>query len=280
MLTTINFTSTFNQKTRSRHNSAYNTAIQSSSSGWLPAIPNLTWTRLNWRGRALSTTSQRFPSAVVLWHLVVPRSSDWTPSVFSSPVNAESIPWQACHRGQCQMILSASTTAPRRSLDDNSVATLIHMFVASQVDYCSSLLIGVPKKTTNKLQRVLNAAAQIVSNTCKYDRGLSSSGNANFTCWTLTTVCVQVYKCLHNMAPGYLSALCQPVSRVPGRSHVSSAGRGKLNLLCVNLSMYGGRAFAYAGPTCWNSLPDTLKNINLSLQTFKHHLKTFLFSSY
>jgi len=29
---------------------------------------------------------------------------------------------------------------------------------------------------------------------------------------TLST-CVQVYKCLHNMSPGYLSALCQPVSR-------------------------------------------------------------------
>ena len=29
---------------------------------------------------------------------------------------------------------------------------------------------------------------------------------------TLST-CVQVYKCLHNMATGYLSALCQPVSR-------------------------------------------------------------------
>jgi len=33
-------------------------------------------------------------------------------------------------------------------------------------------------------------------------------------------VCVQVYKCLHNMAPGYLSALCQPVSGVPGRRHL------------------------------------------------------------
>ena len=43
---------------------------------------------------------------------------------------------------------------------------------------------------------------------------------------------------------------------------------------------YGGRAFAYAGPTSWNSLPDGLKNINLTLQTFKRHLKTFLFSTF
>ena len=60
----------------------------------------------------------------------------------------------------------------RRSLDDNSAATLVHAFVASRVDYCGSLLIGAPKKTTDKLQRVLNAAVRIVSNTRKYDRGL------------------------------------------------------------------------------------------------------------
>jgi len=39
-------------------------------------------------------------------------------------------------------------------------------------------------------------------------------------------------------------------------------------------------SFAYAGPPPWNSLPDNLNNVNLSLQTFKRHLKTFFFPSY
>ena len=30
-------------------------------------------------------------------------------------------------------------------------------------------------------------------------------------------------------------------------------------------------------PTSWNSLLDSLKDINLTLQTFKRHLKTFVF---
>ena len=42
----------------------------------------------------------------------------------------------------------------------------------------------------------------------------------------------------------------------------------------------GDGRFAYAGPTSWSSLPDSLKDINLTLQTFKRHLKTFLFSTY
>jgi len=39
----------------------------------------------------------------------------------------------------------------RRSVDDDSVATLVHAFVVNRVDYCVGLLA--------KLQRVLNAAA-------------------------------------------------------------------------------------------------------------------------
>ena len=34
--------------------------------------------------------------------------------------------------------------------------------------------------------------------------------------------------------------------------------------------------FVY-GHTSWNSLPDGLNNVNLTLQTFKRHLKTFVF---
>ena len=112
--------------------------------------------------------------------------------------------------------------------------------------YCGSLLIGAPKKTTDKLQRVLNAAARIVSNTHKYHRGLSHFRRRELH-WLHADdrvrfrVCVQVYKCLHNMAPGYLSTLCQPVSSVPGRRHLRSARRGELDFPRVTLATYGER---------------------------------------
>ena len=32
----------------------------------------------------------------------------------------------------------------------------------SRVDYCDAVLAGAPKSVTNKLQRVLNAAARVV----------------------------------------------------------------------------------------------------------------------
>ena len=59
------------------------------------------------------------------------------------------------------------------SLDMESAATLVHALVASHIDYCNAVLAGAPKVTTDKLQRVLNAAARVISGTTKFDCGLS-----------------------------------------------------------------------------------------------------------
>jgi len=51
---------------------------------------------------------------------------------------------------------------------------LVHAFITSRMDYCNAVLAGSPKSATDTLQRVLNAAARLFTNTDKYDRGLSS----------------------------------------------------------------------------------------------------------
>jgi len=90
-----------------------------------------------------------------------------------------------------------------------------------------------------------------------------------------------MFRCLHKMAPEYLSTYCQPVSGISGRRHLQSADRGHLDFPGVKLASYGRRSFAYAGPLNWNSsLPAYLKDSSLSLSSFKHHLKTFIFSFY
>ena len=61
----------------------------------------------------------------------------------------------------------------RRSLDADSASTLVYAFVTSRVDYCNAILARAPKTTTDRLQRVLNAAARVVSDTKKFDQGLS-----------------------------------------------------------------------------------------------------------
>ena len=96
----------------------------------------------------------------------------------------------------------------RRSLDDESAAILVHAFVTSRVDYCNLLLAGAPK-----LQQVMNAAAQVVSGTKKYEHGLTHLLHFELHWLDVADrvtykLGVTVYKCLHGQAPDYLSELC------------------------------------------------------------------------
>jgi len=54
----------------------------------------------------------------------------------------------------------------------HSLATLIYAVVNSRMDYCNTVLVGAPRTVTDKLQRVLNAAAPVITGTRKFDRGL------------------------------------------------------------------------------------------------------------
>ena len=57
----------------------------------------------------------------------------------------------------------------RKFLTVQSTQTLVHAFVSSNLDYCNSLLYGIPDYLLNKLQRVQNAAARLVMCVLKYD---------------------------------------------------------------------------------------------------------------
>src|SRR6218665_240691 len=51
----------------------------------------------------------------------------------------------------------------RRSVSSSNFATLIHAFLCSRIDYCNSLLIGLPKDHLSPIQLVLNTAARLIT---------------------------------------------------------------------------------------------------------------------
>jgi len=63
------------------------------------------------------------------------------------------------------------------------------------------------------------------------------------------------------------------------RRRLRSANLNRLTVPRCRLSTYGRRAFCYAGPAVWNSLPDELRNTD-SFDSFKRFLKTILISRY
>ena len=65
----------------------------------------------------------------------------------------------------------------RRSLDRDNAATLVHTFVTSRIDYGNALLTNALKIWTEKLQRVLNTAARVITDTRKFDSVFSHMSN-------------------------------------------------------------------------------------------------------
>ena len=137
------------------------------------------------------------------------------------------------------------------SLDADSAKILVHALVTSRIDYCNGLLANASSIWTDKLQRVLSAAARVITNARKFDRGLTCILHDDLH-WldlprrVLFNICVMVYKSLHGMAPKYLAELCRTISDVQGRCHLRSAARGLLHTPRYYLSTYGRRAFSYA----------------------------------
>ena len=167
-------------------------------------------------------------------------------------------------------------------VDADSAATLIRAFISSRVDYCYSLLVGSPRSVTDKLQRVMNAAARVITNTGKFERGLSHSLHYELHWLDMPEriqfrVATTVYRCLHNMAPRYLSEMCTPIATSTCRQGLRSVTTSNLVIPRVRRVTYGSRTFSVAGPVCWNGLPDYLKSPDLSFDCFKRQLKTFLF---
>ena len=165
-------------------------------------------------------------------------------------------------------------------MTEHRCKTLVHAFVTSRLDYCSSLLYGLPKYLISKLQRIQNAAARLITKTRKYDHIIPALFNLH---WLPVfyriyfKILIIRFKAIYNMSPSYISNLVsvKSCSVYSVRSNSSSLflDRPKGGML----STLGARSFYSAAPTLWKNLPANIREIT-SLSTFKKKLKTYLFN--
>ena len=164
----------------------------------------------------------------------------------------------------------------RRFLDQKTSASLVNGLVISRLDHCNSLLIGLPQYELQKLQKVFNTAARIVTRTCPdahITPVLKPLHWLPIEARLQIKILITVFKGLNNIdAPIYIKELL--VSRT-----LRSSTKNLLKVPKSRTKTHGDRAFSVTGPVLWNKLPDELRH-ELSLNSFKSKLKTFLFKHF
>ena len=142
-----------------------------------------------------------------------------------------------------------------------------------------SVLIGVNSQLLQRMQVIQNAAARFITGARRFEHMTPVLRDLH---WLPVRqrikfkTAVLVYKCLHGMAPPYLTSYCTPVSAQTGRSNLRSATTGQL--VPRTRTVYGSRSFAVHGPVVWNCLPAELRSPDMTLGVFRKQLKTHLFN--
>ena len=190
----------------------------------------------------------------------------------------------------------------RRSLDEDATHALVRALVHSRLDYCNGVLTGLSIDRLRRLQSVLKASARLVlrlpSHASVTDLMINRLHWFGFPQRIIYKLCVLTYKSLRGNAPAYMLRHFIPVASVAGRAQLRSASSGQLVVPFTRTVVMwtngerelayesererervvmGGRNFAYRAPLAWNNLPPELRNTSLSLDTFRRHLKTYLF---
>ncbi len=169
--------------------------------------------------------------------------------------------------------------AVRQLLPDSAVKQLVHALVTSRLDYCNSLLYGLPDYKISRLQRILNTAGRIVARCPKRTHITPILHELH---WLPVEMRIRfkllllVFKCVNHLAPEYLSDLIKPIQH---DRFTRAKSQALLDIPNSRLVSYGDRSFSVCGPKEWNELPSYIR-YSSSVDTFKSNLKPFLFREY
>ena len=124
-------------------------------------------------------------------------------------------------------------------LTQKALVTVVHAFVTSRIDYCNSLLYCISDYNINRLQRIQNSAARIVTNTRKYDPTTAILQTLHWLPVRQSiyfNILLITYRYINHMAQEYLREL---VSIRKSSRKLRSSSQILLQVLVSRLKSYG-----------------------------------------
>ena len=95
----------------------------------------------------------------------------------------------------------------KQSLTKEATKILIQSLVLGRIDYCNSLLLGIPKYHINRLQRLQNMSCRVICGLRKFNHISSAMADLHWLKVNehiIFKVAVLMYKCVISTAPKYL----------------------------------------------------------------------------
>jgi len=166
----------------------------------------------------------------------------------------------------------------KRCLNEHCLRVLVQALVISRLDYCNSVLAGLPKSTLQPLTSVLHAAARVIKDLKPRDHITPSLQQLHWLpiqARITFKICLLMFNIYTGSAPQYMTSLVTQCSSITSRQNLRSASNGDFIHVRSHLQ-FGNRAFSIVGPPTWNNLPDCIRRSKTSRQ-FKSNLKTHLF---
>ncbi len=167
-------------------------------------------------------------------------------------------------------------------LSKETVKTAVVSNVNSRLDIGNSLLAGIcncrklPNSVTcgckiKRLPHIQNNAARVVQPAWRQDHIAPVLHELHWVQYTILTI---VFKCLHGLAPVYLTERLHLYQ--PSRS-LHSQNQGLTPIIPITNSVKAcDQMFSKVGPTLWMTLPKHIRDCQ-SFPSFKKQLKTHLF---
>ena len=128
------------------------------------------------------------------------------------------------------------------------------------MDYCNSVMAGLPTETLKPLQRIQNLAAKLV---CRWNHWDSATEALKSLHWLniedriLFKVLCIVYRCVNNQGPEFLNEMFN--IKIPTRTLRSNA-QNYLDIPETKCKSDGDCAFSVLGARAWNMLPLDIRN--------------------